>query len=191
MYAYRSDDGLRLEAIPGRRIRMGDRSSLIKDSRNGRFVLFTRDPDKFREAGGRHISRSESGDFVEWSKPEMVLSPKLHNERGVEYYGVPVFEWHGWYFGLLEYGNNVRDVIEVHLVVSRDGRRWSRPQPDRPFIAATYPWNRAWNTVRQQRPGRSEGTDGVLFRRPLAGPRLGYRARARRDRFRLAAVGSV
>ena len=65
---------------------------------------------------------------------------------------MPVFERHGWCFGLLEYWDRARDVIAVHLVVSRDGRQWSAPLRDQPFIGPVYPWNRAWSSCANNGP---------------------------------------
>jgi hypothetical protein len=63
----------------------------------------------------------------------------------VEFYGMSAFERHGWRLGLLEHWRCSTDVLETHLVFSRDGRAWSRPQPRAPFIDPTYEWNRAWS----------------------------------------------
>jgi len=152
MYAWRSHDGLRWQVIPGRRSRLGDRSSLYLDPHDGRYVFLSRDPHKFAVAGGRHISRTDSADFITWSEPELILARDMDDEPDVQFYGMPVFHRHGWYLGLLEYWDSARDIIEVHLAVSRDGRRWQRPLPRRPFIAATYDWNRQWSTCANNGP---------------------------------------
>jgi len=90
------------------------------------------------------IMVAESDDGLRWTKPELVLRPDLDDEPGVEFYGMSVFERHGWFLGLLEYWRSDVDVIETHLAISRDGRQWQRPCRV-PFIAATCDWNRAWS----------------------------------------------
>ena len=152
MYAWRSRDGLKWEMLPGVRLPTGDRNSFYKDSRTGRYVLLTRDKDQWERAGGRHIARSESADFLTWSAPELILNRDLDDEPDIEFYGMPVFLRNGWYFGLLEYWDGAHDRIEVHLALSRDGRSWRRPLPRRPFIAATHDWNRAWSSCANNGP---------------------------------------
>ena len=153
MYTFRSADGLRWEQLPGKdgrmgapSVRMGDRSSFYRDARSGKYVYLSRQPEFFQKVGVRHIARTDSDDFVNWSPPELVLAPDLDDEPDVQFYGMPVFQRHGWYFGLLEYWHDEQDVIEVYLAISRDGTHWQRPLPRKPFIPAVYPWNRAWST---------------------------------------------
>lgn len=151
MYAWRSPDGLHWTEIPGVRIRMGDRGSVYREPGNGLYVYLSRVPEFYR-SGGRQIARSESQDFVNWSAPELVLAPNLGDEPDVEFYGMPVFHRHGWYIGLLEHWDSARDVIDVRLALSRDGKEWIRPEPRQPFIGATYDWNRAWSTCANNGP---------------------------------------
>jgi len=158
MYTFRSADGLRWEQLPGKggqmgapSVRMGDRSSFYRDARSGKYVYLSRQPEFFEKVGVRHVARTDSDDFASWSAPELILAPDFDDEPDVQFYGMPVFQRHGWYFGLLEYWHDEQDVIEVHLAISRDGKRWQRPHRT-PFIAATYPWNRAWNTCSNTAP---------------------------------------
>ena len=106
----------------------------------------------FAQAGARAVYLSRSRDFREWSAPELVLAPDLSDEPDVEFYGMAVFRRHGWFLGLLEYWRSDVDTIEVHLAFSRDGRRWSRPQPRRPFIPASFPWNAKWSSCASNGP---------------------------------------
>jgi hypothetical protein len=152
MYAWRSRDGIHWEAIPGLRVRMGDRCSMYRDNITSKYCYLSRAPELFAAAGGRHIARSESDDFINWSEPEMILKPDLQDEPDVEFYGMPVFQRNGWSIGLLENWDSGRDVIDIHLAVSRDGKNWLRPQPRQPFLAPTYDWNRSWNTCANNGP---------------------------------------
>lgn len=152
LYAWHSRNGVKWEEVPGVRARAGDRTNLMATRPGGRYVVYTRHPQMAVQTGGRAVYRTESEDFLDWTEPELVLAPDLRDEPDVEFYGMSVFERHGWFIGLLEYWRGLVDVIETHLVVSRDGREWLRPEPRQPFIAATYDWNRTWSTCASNGP---------------------------------------
>jgi hypothetical protein len=151
LWAYRSADGLRWEEVPGRRLRAGDRTNLMAQKVDGRYVMYTRHFEMFEQTGGRAVYRSESPDFLDWTEPELVLAPDLLDAPDVELYGMSAFRRHGWFFGLLEYWRSDVDTIETHLVISRDGRNWQRTSRQ-PFIAATCDWNRTWSTCASNGP---------------------------------------
>lgn len=151
LVAFTSRDGVRWHPYPrnpagdvGIRLAAGDRTNLMATRPDGRYVIYTRHKEMFSHAGGRAVYRSTSMDFLQWDEPELVLVPDLHDSPAVEFYGMSVFERHGWHLGLLEYWASDIDHIEVHLVFSRDGVHWHRPQPRQPFIAGTSDWNRKW-----------------------------------------------
>lgn len=151
LYGYRSADGLRWERLPELLIQAGDRTNLMASKVDGNYVVYTRDKEMFAHTGSRAVYRTDSADFRHWSDLELVLRPDLDDEPEVEYYGMSVFQRHGWFFGLLEYWHSDRDVIETYLVLSRDGKQW-RHTSRRPFIAATHDWNRAWSTCASNGP---------------------------------------
>ncbi|MEA2735698.1 MAG: hypothetical protein QOE14_2149, partial [Humisphaera sp.] len=74
------------------------------------------------------MGRSESKDFLHWSRPELVLAPDDLDKPHVEFHTSPVFFHEGVYFSL----NQILDrasgegVIDVELMTSRDGLRWER-----------------------------------------------------------------
>jgi hypothetical protein len=152
LYAFVSKNGRVWEAVPAPRVKAGDRTNLMATKPDGKYVVYTRHPQMWEHVGCRAIYRSESEDFMEWSEPMLVLSPDLKDEPDVEYYGMSVFQRHGWFFGLLEYWRSSVDVIETYLVLSRDGREWFHPEPRSPFIAATYDWNRTWSSCASNGP---------------------------------------
>jgi len=152
MYAYTSADGLHWTKPECPVLKAGDRSNLLPNKENGKFILYTRHPRMMQEQGARAIYRSESDDFTNWTEPELVLAPDLFDAPDVEYYGMSVFQRHGWYFGLLEYWKSDIDTIETHLVVSRDGKEWLRNPLREPFIAPTYDWNRTWTSCASNGP---------------------------------------
>jgi hypothetical protein len=151
LYCYTSRDGLRWQKIPGRRTDTGDRTSLMPVKVDGKYVNFTRCREMWETFRGRAIYRVESEDFLNWSKPELVLTSDLLDEPDVEFYGLSAFERHGWYIGLLEHGDSLNDCVETHLVVSRDTKNWTRTVR-RPFIGAAYDWNRKWNICASNGP---------------------------------------
>lgn len=152
LYGHTSSDGRLWTQIPGSRLKAGDRTNLMATKPGNKYVAYTRHPDMFAHTGGRAIYRSESEDFLRWTEPELVLAPDFRDEPDVEYYGMSVFERHGWFFGLLEYWRSATDVIETYLVLSRDGKQWMHPEPRAPFIAATYDWNRTWSSCASNGP---------------------------------------
>ncbi|MHB9134348.1 MAG: hypothetical protein ACYDBB_25025 [Armatimonadota bacterium] len=153
LYTYQSPDGLHWERMaPGLSLRAGDRTNLMATKEDGKFVAYTRHTEMAVHTGGRAVYRTESDDFRAWSEPALVLAPDLVDEPDVEFYGMPVFQRHGWYIGLLEYWNGATDILETHLAVSRDGKSWLRPQQRVPFIGAAYPWNKAWTTCASNGP---------------------------------------
>lgn len=152
-YTYRSRDGWKWEThAEGPRLLTGDRTNVFAGKQEGKYAAYTRARDMHVKEGKRCIYRSESDNFADWSEPELVLEPGLDDDADVEFYGMSVFARHGWYFGLVEYWRSSRDVMEIHLVHSRDGKTWSKPNPHVPFIAGTHDWNRKWNSCASNGP---------------------------------------
>ena len=98
-----------------------------------------------RLAWKRAVARSESTDFVNWSKPQLVMAPDENDEvpgagaggegDGVQLHSGPVFYQHGFYCSLLQVLDfSGRGTMPGELAVSRDGVRWNRPFRDRPFL---------------------------------------------------------
>ena len=98
-----------------------------------------------RRAWKRAVARTESVDFVNWSKPQLVMAPDEGDEApgagdggegdGVQLHSGPVFFRHGIYFSLLQGLDFAgRGTMPGELAVSRDGIRWTRPFRDRPFL---------------------------------------------------------
>ncbi|MDF2721304.1 MAG: hypothetical protein K0Q59_979 [Paenibacillus sp.] len=153
LHTYRSRDGLSWEKFPeGSRLRAGDRTNLKSTKHAGVYVAYTRHLDMMKNYGQRCIFRTESADFVHWSEPQLVLKPDLLDAPDAEFYGLTVFERHGWQIGLLEVWHSDRDLLQIHLIYSRDGITWSRANPRKPFIAAKYDWNRKWTTCASNGP---------------------------------------
>lgn len=83
------------------------------------------------------MGRTESKDFINWTKPELVLTPDDLDKPTVEFHTSPVFYHEGVYFCL----NQILDrgtgggVIDIELMISRDGFSWDRPFRDQWFLA--------------------------------------------------------
>jgi hypothetical protein len=86
----------------------------------------------------RSIVRTESEDFITWSKPQLVMAadefdghrPAQYGgtRKGVQLHGAPVFVHEGVYIALLQpafFDTHGHQPIE--LAISRDGIDWQRP----------------------------------------------------------------
>ncbi len=87
--------------------------------------------------GWKHgMARTESGDFVNWSTPELLLTPDDHDPPHMEFHSAPVFYCDGAYFCL----NQILDratqggVIDIELGLSRDGLHFHRPFRETLFL---------------------------------------------------------
>jgi hypothetical protein len=82
------------------------------------------------------LGRTESKDFIHWSKPRLVLAPDDDDGPEVEFHGAPAFFHKGRYFGLLQ--NMYRRgglAIDIELITSRDSFNWERPFRKEFFLA--------------------------------------------------------
>ena len=75
------------------------------------------------------MGRTESQDFLEWSTPQLICAPDEQDVPEVEFHTTPVF-YHRGVYGCL---NQILDrgtgggVIDIELMLSRDGIVWERP----------------------------------------------------------------
>ena len=72
------------------------------------------------------MGRSESVDFVNWSKPQLVLYPDEKDPAELEFHTSPVFIRHGMYFSLNQLFTRENGTIDNELISSRDGVHWDR-----------------------------------------------------------------
>ena len=80
---------------------------------------------------GRLVTRSESPDFLHWTKSRLVLEGL---ERNLQTYTMPAFPYAGIYIGLLAIFNTETDRVHVELTWSPDTIEWHRISPDTPLI---------------------------------------------------------
>ncbi len=92
----------------------------------------------------RAVLRSQSDDFVNWTKPQLVVLPdefevpQNGKEKGPELHGGPVFFHADVYFSLLQ----VLDLgdtgtMPTELALSRDGLSWNRPFQEDYFLSVS------------------------------------------------------
>ena len=75
------------------------------------------------------MGRTQSRDFVGWSTPEIVCAPDDQDPPHVEFHTTPVFYYEGLYWGLNQILDRAESggVIDIELILSRDGIDWERP----------------------------------------------------------------
>lgn len=91
-----------------------------------KYVGITRLWDEVRQVG-----RTESPDFVNWSKAEVELQGK---EAHLQTYAMPIFYYCGVYLGLPVIFNTEEDRAHTELAWSPDTRKWHRILPGTPLI---------------------------------------------------------
>lgn len=133
-----SPDGLHWSAVtpcPEIDVAGDTHNNAFWDARSGRYVGITR----MWADGQRVVARTESRDFVHWSKAREVLRGQ---ERHLQVYAMPVFPYAGIYLGLAMILNTRTDLVDCELAWSPDTIRWHRVCPGTPFIprgaAGTY-----------------------------------------------------
>lgn len=72
---------------------------------------------------------THSQNFVDWARPQLVLTPDEFDPPWVEFHHSPVFYYNDCYFALLQILNRAElgGVMDCELAISRDGLRWQRP----------------------------------------------------------------
>ncbi len=108
---------------------LSDAADALWDARLGRYVIYGKmwfgGPD-----GGlnwKHgMGRSESADFLHWSKPQLVLTTDERDPANLEFHTSPAFIRHGVYFSLNQLFTRENGTIDNELMTSRDGIRWNR-----------------------------------------------------------------
>lgn len=129
-----------------------------------KYIIFAKawiDAPDGRTFWKRCIVRTESQDFITWSKPELTMIPDEFDghrpaeyggtRRGVQLHGAPVFVHEGAYFSLLQpafFDTHGHQPIE--LAISRDGINWQRPFRDTFFLpvdgGTSFDSGRIWSS---------------------------------------------
>lgn len=96
-------------------------------------------------AGGMYwkhaMGRTESKDFIHWSDPQLVCAPDDQDPAWVEFHTSPVFYYRDRYFCPNQILNRAQSsgVMDIELMVSRDGIEWERPYRRQQFIVHGEP----------------------------------------------------
>ena len=111
----------------------------------GKYVGFTRHWTDSR----RIVARTESTDFVRWSKSvEVLRGESLHDT-----YAMPVFRYAGLYLGLPSIYDEQADRVHVELAWSPDTLNWHRVDQGNALIPnAATPGAYDWGTAYASRP---------------------------------------
>lgn len=134
-------------------------ATVIRDEASGEYLAFIRSyppklhPKNMREK--RTCALTTSKDFINWSEMKVMLEPDkiddqwiINGDQRTEFYGWSGFRHGSQYLGFLTVfritGTNKNKgklqaafdgPIDVQLIHSRDGRKWSRAHPRMPVIA--------------------------------------------------------
>src|SRR5262249_16098054 len=82
------------------------------------------------------LGRVESKDFINWSRPQLVLAPDDDDGPDHEFHVAPVFFHKGRHFALNQVMNRRGKLaIDIELLTSRDTFTWERPFRKQFFLA--------------------------------------------------------
>ena len=109
---------------------MGDtHNNAFWDTRTERYVGITR----LWDSGQRIVGRTESVDYVRWTKAVEVM--RHHpDEPHRQTYAMPVFPYAGAYLGILMLLDTTTDTVDCELAWSPDTIQWERVCPGTPLI---------------------------------------------------------
>lgn len=140
---------------------ISDVMDVIRDPLTGKFVVYAKgwnkdawkaDGKENTEVSQRIILRSESVDFLNWSRPEPVIR-HARTETDPQSYGMPVFYQDGVFLGLLRsYKLPGDERIDIRLMSSRDGKAWTPVCEGQTFIGTG--------------DGDDKWDDGMIFTAP-------------------------
>jgi predicted GH43/DUF377 family glycosyl hydrolase len=161
-YAAYSSDGLRWTTEPEPILLGCDTITLSQDPVNGEYLALHKRQGDPRVVGIRQVFLSVSKDMEHWSEPHPVVvadeldnraTRKLKGGTYSEFYNVSAFPYGGQWLGFAThfrrveppsalFGNDevngvkrsATGIIDVQLVVSRDGRHWHRCSDRSPVI---------------------------------------------------------
>ena len=93
--------------------------------------IFGGEPFFRHPEGQRVVGRTESSDFLKWSKAEEILIGTRENQT----YAMPIFRYANLYLGLLMIIRLSEERVHCELAWSPDTIRWERIEPGTPLIA--------------------------------------------------------
>jgi hypothetical protein len=136
---------------------VGDRTNVMLDrGASNPYVAFTRRHTMGRHHLRRTVYRTESADFEEGSDPELILAPDLADSHDIQFYGMSGFRYGDMHIGFVQCLHSRKDLNDVQLVTSRDGRNWSRTEPRTTFmpVGRSADWDTTWISFSSSPPIR-------------------------------------
>ena len=156
-YVWFSPDGIHwAEKIDVGPIARGDTNQAVWwDDDIGKYVLITRlwggekTSDRYGSQGHRQKVRSESSDFLHWSKPEPVIKGL---DLRMQIHDMPVVRHAGVYLGMVGLFDIEANKQWCELAWSPDSIAWHRIQPGKPLIPngpvmGDYDWGCIFTSV--------------------------------------------
>jgi hypothetical protein len=132
-----SPDGLHWTALAEPLIAdyMSDTQTVVRfDPYKGRYVGYFRGwkgLELGRWHGRRTIAYAESDRFESWPRPQTIVAPDVGDTPDADIYTNGYVPWPGTsgdaHLLFPAFYQRARDVLEVHLMTSRDGVNWQRP----------------------------------------------------------------
>jgi len=89
---------------------------------------------KIFKDGKRARGYAESRDFLHWSDTYFMSSIDQRDAEDDEMYAMSMFHYGTNYLGLLRMYHKTRDIIDIQLATSRNGKSWTRLAREKPFI---------------------------------------------------------
>ncbi len=137
MFCAFSEDGIHWKWHKTDLDAFGDRRNLCPVKIDGKYVLYCRHWDMFepdKGTWGRSCWVSTSEDFINWTEPELVLSPDLTDSVETQFYAMAGFSYQDQYLGWVQRLWSDTDTLDLELISSRDGFNWQRIGSREPFI---------------------------------------------------------
>ena len=128
IYSAWSADGLHWHCSeePSPELGHHDRIGLCYDTLRNRWIAFTKENTKY----GRERWLSFSPDLQHWTTRQ----PLLRGTSDRDLYYNNCFVYGNMYLGLLQVFDHNELVLDLHLITSRDGHHWERPEAGRPLL---------------------------------------------------------
>ncbi len=122
-------------------------------------------PHKAAQDNRRRVYRSESLDLVHWSTPMPLLAlDGCWDNIDDQHYGMEQFQVGDDWVGFLNVFHATENHLDVQLTHSRDGRRFTRIHPGRPWLATGMPQRSGgWDSVEVTCPSKPVVVGDELF----------------------------
>ncbi|MFZ1756985.1 MAG: hypothetical protein WAU10_24760 [Caldilineaceae bacterium] len=111
---------------------ISDAADVFYDAPHQRFALYHKmwiDGPEGAMFWKHGMGYTHSQNFVDWARPQLVLTPDEFDPPWVEFHHSPVFYHNDCYFALLQILNRgvQGGIMDCELALSRDGLHWQRP----------------------------------------------------------------